>query len=152
MASIINQGARQGLLHKRVDAVEQTANGAVQLAKEALHIATAKQTAGRDGAPGAAGKSIVGPKGEQGPPGKDAVGIPGSTGQQGRPGRDCTCASTAAIEDARLELNIATTEIVGYRAELAELRFIVKSLLDSNKKGAEYVAFLQQRIAARVKQ
>jgi len=152
MASIINQGTRQGLLHKRVDAVEQVANAAMQLAKEAKRTADAKQTAGRDGAPGAPGKSIVGPKGEQGLSGKDAIGIPGAIGPQGRSGKDCVCASTAAITDAVQKLTAATVEIVGYRAEVARLAFEVSALKDMNLKSAAYIQFLNEKVAARVKQ
>ncbi len=128
------------------------AANALTEAKRAYALAESKQQvgpAGERGLKGDAGRDAVSIPGRDG---KDGVGYSGAVGPQGRAGKDCVCASASAITDAVQKLNAATAEIVGYRQEVADLKFTVKALKDMNSKASDYIAFLQQRVADRMKQ
>ena len=146
--AIINTGPRVGLLHKRVDAVEQVANAALQAAKAAHALAESKQQCGRDGAPGGRGESITGPKGDRGPAGADSQvpgpagqSITGAPGKDGRDGRDAPDVSEILAEAKR--------DMAKVHQEYREIKLMLQGILDINKKAGDYIEWLKQRNEAR---
>jgi len=91
----------------------------------------------------------AGTPGRDGNNGRDGVGLPGATGPQGRPGKDCQCRTELAEQKlASVEQKLADAR-GEFEKQIAELKFVVNALLDQNKKGAEYIAWLRERAAAR---
>ena len=120
---------------------------------------------GKDGRPGRDGAdSIVpGPKGDRGDAGRDGkdadTSVITNALQEIRNIRDQIkketelnnqqriCAITA-LENKHKEL---VADFKALRNEIAEVHLVLKALLDQNKTGADYVAYLQAKVAARVK-
>jgi len=114
-----------------------------------------KGEAGPQGSPGADGRTVIGPRGPQGAPGERgadgktpsrqeiaeivrslAPELRGEPGVQGCPGRDAVAhVSLDAVAESRI----------------AALEQTVQALLDANKKGRSYIAWLQSRVAAKAK-
>jgi len=102
-----------------------------------------KGESGPQGVPGKDGKSIEGARGPQGYPGERGAagprgfngkdGAPGAAGPQGAPGRDGV---------VRVDL---THE---HLARIDEIKFKLDALLEQNKKGAQYIAWLKEKVAA----
>ncbi len=135
-------------IHGRMETVEKVAGAALQAAKEALRVAESKQTAGRDGAPGARGESIVGPQGIPGKAGKDSTvpgpagqSITGAPGKNGRDGRDAPDVSEILAESKR--------DMAKVRQEYREIKLMLQGLFDINKKAGDYIEWLKQRNEAR---
>jgi len=87
---------------------------------------------------------IPGPPGERGASTQGPRGLPG---RDGAPGKDgvCVCQTTLnSVQPLRGEL-------ANMRAEFAALKATVKSLIDMNTHASEYIAWLQERAAARTK-
>ena len=128
---------------------------------------------GPKGEPGQSIKGDTGARGECGLTGAPST-VPGPKGDAGRDGRDADTSSiTAALQEIRnihdqirrdTELNnqqrvCAMTALENKHKELVadfkvlhneitDVRLVLKALLDQNKKGADYVAYLQALIAS----
>src|ERR1039458_6852808 len=103
-------------LHKKIDATTQTAQKALELAKDAharLDVAPKVGPAGERGLKGDAGRDAVSIPGKDG---KDGVGYPGSHGVNGQNGRD-----GAPGQDTAAVLASARAEISDLKAKFAAL-------------------------------
>jgi hypothetical protein len=141
-------------VHKRLDVLEANVNEALALATSAQKTADAKQTAGRDGAPGAPGQSIIGPAGSPGPSGKDAAGLSGAIGPQGIPGaagRDGKDSPLAVEYDSLLfEVRKLITEMrTSLAAQDQKIQLLSDVIEGAGQKTQDYMAFLIQRNQAR---
>src|SRR5208282_4039738 len=143
-------------VHKRLDALEQTANKGLQLAKDAHTRLDVAPPRGEPGERGLKGDSIVGPAGRDAAPAKDGIGYPGATGPQGAAGRD-----GAPGRDApqRVELDIlrgfVERECKALRAlatsQNEQIELLKQTIVGTNEKTQSYLTFLTERHAQRLK-
>ncbi len=139
--------------HTRLAECEVVAANALTAAKEALaqlKLQPPQGPKGETGEKGDRGKDAVCIC-KNGRDGKDST-VAGPVGPQGRPGKDCVCKTEIAEQRlSHVESFSAQShaELGLLRQTVLELQATVNALLDQNKRGAEYVAFLQAKVRSK---
>ena len=106
--------------------------------------------AGPAGPRGEKGDTVAGPKGERAQNGKDGRdGVDGKDGQDGKNGKDSTMPGPAGRDGKDSTVpgpQGDDADITALSTQVAALQATVNALLDMNKKGADYISYLQEKV------